>query len=242
LKIKLFLTNQYINSIASKSLFVSCVGGISSAITQKNLFKAGTKVVNVHNGFIESDIKNIAINNNQIVDMSRPVTIGCVGSLHKFRATNDLYNTLTELDKLGCKVHIKHWGTLCTEISEKITLCRNISYEGIPPISRDTLLVELSKVDAFLLPCSNDLIWEPTTSVFDYILFEKPVIFCGLQNNEAYAILETVRQPIITTKCVKNIKARLSKPNDKLLQNLLIYSRENSFSRFIGALNEALDE
>jgi hypothetical protein len=102
--------------------------------------------------------------------------------------------------------------------------------------------VELSKVDAFLLPCSNDLIWEPTTSVFDYILFEKPVIFCGLQNNEAYAILETVRQPIITTKCVKNIKARLSKPNDKLLQNLLIYSRENSFSRFIGALNEALDE
>ncbi|MEX8519830.1 MAG: hypothetical protein AB3X44_15060 [Leptothrix sp. (in: b-proteobacteria)] len=241
LKIKLYLTNYYINSIAKKSQFVSCVGGISSAITQTYFAGTDTKVINIHNGFLERDIYLVDTYRSCEVDTTK-IVIGCVGSLHNFRATNDLFKTFSELENLNKPVIIRHWGILCDEILNQIKQYRNITYEKCPPIDRILLLQDLSKVDAFLLPCSDDLIWEPTTSVFDYILFSKPVIFCGLRNNEAYSILESVNQPIVTSNRIKHIDEILSRTSTRSPEEILSFSRENSFLRFKRGIDEVFDE
>lgn len=242
LRSKEFLTNYYINRISRKAAFVSCVGGISSAITQKHLAKSTTSVINVHNGFQEKDIyltKSISIprspNSDQLV-------IGCVGSLHRFRSTPDLHQTLRTLNSFSRKVVFKHWGTLCKDIADTISFLHNIEYLKLPPIPRQDLIHELAQVDAFLLPCSDDLIWEPTTSVFDYILFDKPVIFCGLRNNEAFAILQTVGQKIVTRESIPRLDAIVASHSEKSEEKTKIYSRENSFLRFINSMQSLENE
>lgn len=242
LRIKEFLTNQYIYSIARKSIFISCVGGISSAITQLSLKKHGIPVINVHNGFLEKDIRTIQAQPQYASASIDTLTIGCVGSLHRFRATADLHSTLIKLDTLGRKVIFRHWGSLCEDLVKTMSALRNVAYQKCPPVPREKLLTELVAVDLFLLACADDLIWEPTTSIFDYILFEKPVIFCGLRNNEAFSILENVGQKIVTSDRLEHIQEILSAPSRKSLEKTLIYSREASFTRFTDnmmALNHA---
>ncbi|HND85776.1 MAG TPA: hypothetical protein PLU50_08215, partial [Pseudobdellovibrionaceae bacterium] len=152
LKSKELLTNRYINKIARKAAFVSCVGGISSAITQKQLTGRGITVINVHNGFQEKDLdfaRNLVTHRS--VNSDRLI-IGCVGSLHRFRSTPDLHYTLKELNSFSRKIVIRHWGMLCKDIESALSSLENIEYLKLPQVSRCDLIQELAKVDAFLLP------------------------------------------------------------------------------------------
>jgi hypothetical protein len=233
LSLKLWITEQYLINTAKYSLALLCVGSISTALMQQKLSRHSTKVINVHNGFNLLD--------KQIVRDSAPFTpsffsekliIGCVGSLYNFRDTTDLRKVLRHLNEREGGATLRHWGKIGAALYEFLWHLPNIRYIECPSIPREELLQELHSVDCFLLACSDDLIWEPTTSVFDYILFDKPVIFTGLRNNEAFCILENTGVRIVDSDSLSMLTSEICSPKEKKSESVLAnYSRETTFTR-----------
>lgn len=231
LSLKSWLIDLYIKDIARHSVALLCVGAIATAFTQLKLKGIPTRVVNVHNGFDLSDLKLVRDSAPPVVERETGLVVGCVGNIHNFRDTNDLRTTLSRLNQRAEPVTFLHWGKAGGTLLTYIYTLKNIKYVACQPVPRATLLKELHRLDCFLLACAEDLIWEPTTSVFDYILYDKPVIFTGLRNNEAYCILKNTQTRIISAGEIKNFDFDLAfKKNADLLH---CYSREYQFQSLL---------
>jgi hypothetical protein len=144
-----------------------------------------------------------------------------------------LRESLSILNKRGKSVRIKHWGRIGDELNRYLNSFRNIRFQVCKPVPREILLQELHNVDCFLLPCADDLIWEPTTSVFDYILYDKPVIFTGLKNNEAFMILQNTNTDIVEIDQLHDFDFINHQSQPKSNDVLLNYSREAYRNRFV---------
>lgn len=238
--IKSWLINLYIKHIARNALAVLCVGAISTAIIQLKLKDIPTKVVNVHNGFNFNDLRLVR---NQTfrakIGKRDGLVIGCVGNIFNFRDTLDLRNALGQLNARNEAVTLVHWGQVVGSLAAYIRTLPNIKYVSCQPVPREQLLHELHSVDCFLLPCADDLVWEPTTSVFDYILFDKPVIFTGLRNNEAYLILQNTQTQIVETEQLRYFKFQGNNIDLKKDDMLLCYSREFYLRRLLDVIELA---
>jgi len=241
LTFKAWLIDKYIKHIAQSARAVLCAGIISTAITQLKLKGVGTKVVNVHNGFNLEDMRLVRDQSAPMVDGAyEGVVIACVGNIYNFRDTLDLRATLARLNDRSDKITLLHWGKLSDQLRAYVESLPNIKYVSQKPIPRDLLLYELRNVDCFLLPCADDLIWEPTTSVFDYILFDKPVIFTGLRNNEAYMILESTNTNIVKTCDLNTVDFKSPIQSKKNEGVLITYSREYFAHRLLDAIEQPI--
>jgi hypothetical protein len=197
LNLKCCLIMRYIVKIAWNCEGLMCVGQIATSIMQKRLQKSSCMVLNVHNGFNRDDIQfSIGHFKNEMVPKPN-LLIGCVGNIYRFRDTHELRRVLKKISCFKKPTEIRHWGSITSSLLDYINSLPNIIYRRETPLSREHLLGRLSAFDCYLLPCSEDLIWEPTTSVFDYILFDKPIIFAGMRNNEAFSIIEKSRRTVI---------------------------------------------
>jgi hypothetical protein len=233
LHIKSWLIELYIQTAARYAEALLCVGTISTALMQQKLKYSPCRIINLHNGFEEKDIelvqkcsRTVSINQDQLI-------VGCVGNIFRFRDTQSLRDTLMQLNSRKGQVILKHWGKLGPDLEAHIRGLRNINYVACSPIPRDDLLAELHAVNCFLLPCSSDLIWEPTTSVFDYILFNKPVIFAGLHNNEAYLILQSTNTLILESGDLTHFDFKSFAYSEKNRELLRCYSREFYLDRLL---------
>lgn len=236
LSLKAWLIDMYIKSIACHSKAILCVGAIATALTQFKLKYTSVKVLNIHNGFNLGDINLLASNKFIEQENSTGLVISCVGNIHDFRDTQDLRLALYMLNKRTETVTLIHWGKVGLNLLSYIKTLNNIKYEPRTPIPRNTLIHKLNATNCFLLPCADDLIWEPTTSVFDYILYNKPVIFTGLKNNEAYNILRTTQTTIIESDEISDFDFVGFKPFDKNSDNLICYSREYHFEMLLNTI------
>lgn len=223
---------KYIYSFCKKANAVLAVGSISTSIIQKKL-GANSYVINVNNGYLKNDLELL----NQEIEynlVKGTIKIGISGSIHNFRYSNDLIALDKKLRKLdnqnGLKIVINHWGVLKGQAEFLFKDFRNIKYERRGFLSRDNYLKEIQKSDLLILACSDHLIWEPTTSVYDYILLNKPVLFLGLKNNEAYITLENSGIKILDINELENF---ISNTNDYQSQykNIEIYSREFGYKK-----------
>jgi glycosyltransferase involved in cell wall biosynthesis len=230
LMFKSWLINIYIQSIAVKSVALLCVGCIATALLQHKYKKRKIKIINVHNGFNIDDLRlvneNVSALNRKICD---EINIACVGNIYNFRDTIDLRKALLLLNDKNRKINILHWGKISYDLYSFLEKLENVFYVPRKPVLRKQLLIELLDVDCFLLACSDDLVWEPTTSVFDYILYDKPVIFTGLRNNEAYCILENTQMTIVETEKIMHFELSSSACKIKTIESLITYSREFNY-------------
>lgn len=228
LRLKEWLLNSYIANIARHARALLCVGSIATALVQEKLKKHNVKVVNVHNGFEMHDLAFVQTEVPQRLadDSERHLTVGCVGNIFTFRDTDGLRAVLKRLNERKEKVTLMHWGKMQPELARYVSTLSNIEYVQMQSVPRRTLLTELHRVDCFLLPCSEDLIWEPTTSVFDYILFDKPVIFAGLRNNEAYCTLAGAESKIVELDDIETYRFQES-GGSRSAHVLRRYSREH---------------
>jgi hypothetical protein len=230
-----FFYNQwlqsYVYSRMNKANYISVVGASSTSIVQERL--KTPNIYNVHNGFFEED-KNFVKNLEHRTQNNIILTIGWVGNIYRFRDTTMLRDILLKLDILAKQrvIKIVHFGSchegLQTFISERL---EHVEYSQKKEHDRKLFLKELSLCDMFLLSCSDKLIWEPTTSVFDYILFDKPVLFSGLKNNEAYNILCKTGIHIIDSEDVNDSIYEVSKYN-YIIKDINLYSRDFSYKNF----------
>lgn len=229
---------SYIRSTAKNARALMCVGAISTAIMQQRLRDLSCRVLNVHNGFEEKDVDLVLQTHAsaQRPPRSGELVLACVGNIFRFRDTLSLRDTLARLNQRSDKVVLKHWGKVEPELEQYLRQFNNLEYLPCPPVSREVLLNEMHAVDAFLLPCADDLIWEPTTSVFDYILFGKPVIYTGLPNNEAFTILHNTRTPIVESADVVtfDFKAHVAQP--RRIDDVRMYCREFYIDRLFAEI------
>jgi hypothetical protein len=163
------------------------------------------------------------------------ITIALSGSIHAFRDTVELRALLNNLDALaaaGKEIMLKHYGTLCPSLVTYMKRFKNLNYQAVGFIDRAEYLLQLVKADYQLLVCSNQLVWEPTTTVFDYILTRKPVIFVGMRNNEAYNILDNAGIEIIRGDEIKvHIERQLPTMAENPDTGLAIYNRQFQFNK-----------
>lgn len=233
LNIKTWLIFLYIKTIAKSALALLCVGAISAAVMQKKLKGSVCRVINLHNGFEKADLEVVRQHAPVKKAKESELVVGCVGNVYRFRDTEDLRHALAQLNRRKERIILRHWGKLCPSLSTYLQGLTNIKYEARATVPRNVLLSELHTVDCFLLACADDLIWEPTTSVFDYILFDKPVIFTGLRNNEAYLILKNTGTHILESDDLATFDFKSRSGSQKSLDVLQCYSREFYIDRLL---------
>lgn len=240
LNIKFWLTDKYIKTAARDAVALLCVGAISTALMQQKLKNTLCRVINLHNGFERKDIEVIRQYSRSVVreQDEAELIVGCVGNLFRFRDTDDLRDALAQLSKRKGRVTLRHWGKVAPDLLAYIRGLSNINYVACSPVPRDILLNELHAVDCFLLACASDLIWEPTTSVFDYILFNKPVIFTGLRNNEAYVILQNAHTQILESEDLAGFDFKSHHTQRNNYDLLQCYSREFYLDRLLSVIHK----
>jgi len=221
------LLQKYVYRKLNKADYISIVGEISTSIVKEKLKK--DTIYNVHNGFFEEDREFVASLEDKI---ERNIfTISWVGNIYRFRDTKELREILLKLDRLAEKepIVIAHYGTLNDSLNDFVkTRLKHIKYNQRVDYDRKSFLRKLSNSDMFLLSCSDSLVWEPTTSVFDYILFNKPVIFSGCKNNEAYNILNNSNMNIFYKSDLNEIIFKIKYRHS--IEDISMYSREKSFN------------
>lgn len=193
------LKERYIFSRFRDAYAILCVGFISTTILQ-NKNKDLKNIYNCSNGFLNSDLDSISQDNNSC--KKDEYVIGCGGNIYEFRDSKDFRLMIKNLDKLAesNKITLLHFGSLSDSLNQYVSKLKNLKYKKHEQVDRDTYLKKLQDVDSLLLVCSDSLIWEPTTTVYDYILYNKPVIYCGLRNNEAYRTLQECGTSIVTNE------------------------------------------
>jgi hypothetical protein len=236
IKVKNILQVQYVYRRLKLADYITVVGAASTGIVQEKLNKI---VINVNNGYLMEDKKFVSNNLPNISAVETPIIIGWVGNIHKFRDNIDLRKVLDQLNVLSKhnNVVLRHWGKCCPELERYIHSKDNLVYENTTNFVRKEFLTELNVCKAFLLSCSDSLIWEPTTSVFDYLLFNKPVIYTGLRNNEAFNILFNSGKRIIGLDDIESLVCEDELDSDfHFISDL--YSREYAFTNMKKILDD----
>jgi len=236
LSFKSWAIDLYIKKIARNAVALLCVGTIATALTQLKFKNIPVRILNVHNGFNLSDLNFVREGSPVICKSGHHTNIGCVGNVFRFRDTFELRDILCRLNQRKESVRFYHWGKMEAGLLAHVKSLENIQYIPRQSVPRPELLQELHSLDGFLLACSEDLIWEPTTSVFDYVLYDKPVIFAGLRNNEAYCILRHTRSQIVHSEDIKSFDFAAHAPNGKTPDLLSCYSREYYMDRLLSLI------
>ncbi|MEZ9368104.1 hypothetical protein AB4140_04670 [Shewanella sp. 10N.286.51.B2] len=236
-RIKNVLQVKYVYQRLQYADYITVVGSISTSMVETSCCKP---VVNVNNGYLLADKKfvseRLALKSSS---EKNSLIVGWVGSIYRFRDNANLRQVVDELDALAStqEVILRHWGNCYPELEAYILQCPNLTYENTSNFERESFLTELNVCDCFLLSCSDSLIWEPTTSVFDYLLFNKPVIYSGLHNNEAYNILfnsgvEVVGVNDLVSTASSEVRGIVFDGNTNL------YSREYAYTNFKRIVDE----
>lgn len=236
-RVKNWLQVKYVYQRLQYADYITVVGSISTSMVE---FKSVKPVVNVNNGYLLSDKRFVSEQLNPDIDcQSNRVVIGWVGNIHRFRDNVDLRITIEKLNSLARskELVLKHWGKCCPELEEYIRGQEYLVYEQTTNFIRKDFLTELNNCNCFLLSCSDSLIWEPTTSVFDYLLFNKPVIYSGLKNNEAFNILFNSGIKVLT---VNTLEAFINNNLENFPSSFTsdLYSREYAYTN----LKKIIDE
>lgn len=242
-KLNLWIQFRYIVAGARACSLVMAAGHQSAAILQEKMRNHG-RIINVANGFTMDDYDYVAGLERHHARRKDQITIGFGGSIHNFRDTGSLRSFFERLNSLreasGKEIIVKHYGTATAGLRGFISELKNITYMPMGFVERKRYLKELLEVDYLLLACSDDLIWEPTTTVFDYLLVNKPVIFIGLHNNEAYSILENSGCTIIRhDRFHDHAVAGTGTPGKTDMARLNAYSREFNFKKVLNELDQS---
>jgi glycosyltransferase involved in cell wall biosynthesis len=237
LSLKAWIINKYIDCIARNAVALLCVGDIATALVQKRHINSPLRVLNVHNGYNLEDRDLVRGSYVHRRPDNGSIVIGCVGNIFKFRDTPDLRRALYSLGARYDNLTLLHWGRASDSLLAYIQTETNIRYVRCPAVPRTELLKELHNVDCFLLPCAEDLIWEPTTSVFDYILYDKTVVFTGLRNNEAFSILQRVGADVVTADMIPKMSIIEAEGNGNYHDIINSYSRDAYYDRLSRVLS-----
>jgi len=240
--IMLKFNEYFVNKAAKSSSAVICVGERSCEFQKAKTPSIAHKIFNVHNGFYEKDLKIIS----EIKRLSKKfvgLEIGISGSIYSFRDTVSLRTVFAKLDSaaISTSIQIHHWGMLSEELKEYVHNLKHLKYNCYNSIDRQTYLENIIQCNCVLLACSDSLIWEPTTTVFDYLLLGKPIIFSGNGENEAYRILSECKMKVIKGENFKIeemmdvVKEPCKFPELELLAR---YSREFQNKKLIDIINK----
>jgi hypothetical protein len=240
--ILLRLNEYFLNRAARSSSAVICVGERSCEFQKTKTPRIAKNIFNVHNGFYEKDIE-LVTKMKKHQKKSGSLEIGIAGSIHRFRDTGSLRTVLAKLDAAArsTDIQIHHWGLLSEKLKEYVDSLKHLKYDCYQMIDRKTYLARIIQCDCVLLACSTSLLWEPTTTVFDYLLLGKPVIFVGNDENEAYRILSECKLTVIRgdNLQVNEIMEATEKPSIFLEAEVLRqYSREFQNKRLIDIIEQ----
>lgn len=174
------------------SNFVVGVGDESCAILKKKV--KVKKIVNIHNGYNLNDYEN-RFNFDSYKYRKYEIVISLVGTIWPMRDTPSLRGFLKVLNIIARKnniyVKLNHYGTIKTDLSFFIDSLDSLNYESTRIDDRKILLNRLSKSSFNVLCCSDELVWEPTTTVFDYLIAGRPIVKFGAGAKEVDNILKT---------------------------------------------------
>ena len=239
-KLAIYLDFKYTELVHKRILYrnnidkVICVGNSAldyykSSISKKKEFD----LVNIHNGFFLSDYKSIP-QISSLVDFSKKdITFGISGSIYDFRFTDQLERELKKLDTRtnNKSITIKHWGASESKFRKLMESMSSIKYEPQGRELRDKYLQKIITCDVLILITSDELNWEPTTTVFDYILMSKPVMFFGDSSNEASKILNDCGVDLITVDNILSENRLEVTPID--FERLKKYNRESILDNLV---------
>lgn len=174
--IMLKLTEKYLSHYAKKADSCLCVGEVSKKILET---KFGISASNIHNGINDDDLVDFKPFESTIFD-GQTIKVALCGSIYGFRTTNELFNLIITLGKFSrFKIKIVQIGTIDDRFKSFLKGVKGLDCEFLGRLSRTDYFSHLNSCHAAILATSNDLVWEPTTTVFDYILTDKPTIFVG---------------------------------------------------------------
>jgi len=225
-------TEALLTSAVKKTDAVLCVGQRSLEYQKRKTPLADQKFYNVHNGFNELDLRVIETVQPPVkASLNGAISIGIAGSIHRFRDSSSLRALLHRLDEIArsVPVRLEHWGILSDELLEYQATLKHLVYNKHGMIARQEYLRQILLCDMVILVCSESLIWEPTTTVFDYLLLGKPILFVGNKSNEAYRILMECNAVVLevndlSERSIRDKQCLTWKPDRELV---LRYSREN---------------
>ncbi len=167
------------------------VGDESCAILKKKT--KAKNIVNVHNGYNQNDYNNRFKLNDYLYEKNK-IIISLVGTIWPMRDTSSLRDFMIVLNKVSKKnnidVQINHYGSIKTDLTIFINGLDGLKYESSRIDDRESLLNRLSLSSFNLLCCSDDLVWEPTTTVFDYLIAGRPIVKLGNGAKEVDNILK----------------------------------------------------
>lgn len=227
---------KYVSSIV-------CVGEYSKNHLITNFKKQAERlpVYNVHNGFLISDLKEIKKNYSRPSLQSHVLNAALVGTISSFRDSLDLRSDLSvlsrQLVKLNKIINLKHWGRITKDLEKYISSLENIEYQPQGFIGRNELLKQINLCSFSILITSTKLKWEPTTTVFDYILSHNPILMLGGRNNEANRIINDVNHQSFFAEEFPEL---LNLSEISVNENIDKYSREYNANLFYEALIETL--
>ncbi|ELK8439795.1 hypothetical protein ABRZ87_07460 [Vibrio vulnificus] len=227
---------KYVDSIV-------CVGEYSKKHLVTNFKKQAGRlpVYNVHNGFLINDLKEIKKKHSRTSLQSHFLDAALVGTISSFRDSLDLRNDLRvlskELVRLNKKINLKHWGRMTKDLEKYISSLENIEYQPQGFIGRNELLKQINLCSFSILVTSKKLKWEPTTTVFDYILCHNPILMLGGRNNEANRIINDVNHQSFFAEEFSEL---LNSSSISVNENINKYSREYNANLFYEALIETL--
>ena len=201
-KYSYFVHSKIINRNIEKIIAISCVGKVAKDSFTHRISVRGPKILNIHNGFNACDTQIIGKNIPNNVGKGI-INIGISGSIYDFRCSKDVGVLLEKIslvaENKNIKVEIRHWGLACERFLKLVNKFHNIYYVQLERMDRKEYLKQILNVDYVWLLCSDTIKWEPTTSVFDYILFQKPILYTGFKQNEAINVLNECNTKFITS-------------------------------------------
>lgn len=209
---------------------ILCVGDVATKLYKKQLANNNVDIINIHNGFQKKD--SIFLKKKiEIRDNNKNIKIGLSGSVYEFRCGEDLEKLIAKINHIAVdksiNIEILHWGNACDKFINIIKDSKNLTYLPQGRKDRCDYLNEISSVDYLLLLCSDDILWEPTTTVFDYILMKKPIIYNGSLLNEACNILNNSKVIFLTVNDeIKFTKEEMILNQNIKYENIEKYNRE----------------
>lgn len=173
-----------------------CAGFMSSSHASKDFDT--DNIYPIPNGPVMSSEQAVLPDlNATLTPKTDTIRLLCVGSLYNFRHTPKIKQILNSFaNDTNCDIVIDHYGSSTPDFQRDFSSIDRLTYNQM---DRQTHSKIFSKIDDYwgmILFTSDQLPWEPTTSVFDCVSHNKPVIYCGSMVNEAYSLLFMSGLPI----------------------------------------------
>ncbi|MGR5187695.1 hypothetical protein ACPV3S_19925 [Photobacterium damselae] len=238
------LDRKLFTQALKKCSYVICVGKASKEyFLDKYDFFDKKRVINIHNGFNIDDldiIKNIGL---IYTNQEHNIKSLLIGNISGFRLSKKLFSDFSLLSEKAIidniTLTIEHYGKIDKRLENYINKLPNIVYNNQGYAERKELIKNLDNYDLHILITSISLEWEPTTTVFDYILSSRPVLLLGGKDNEAVNILNDVEHLYIISSHDYSLAELAATKNNKLnLEKIKKYTREHQVKKLLSLINE----